>query len=145
MQTVTLDNVRIESILEFLSRNYSRVLKKEWREGDKIYAVYVHEEFVVRTSSDQTLTTVIEYDQSAERGLCTIVGSGGRQGLFGFDWGSQSDGERTVKAGIVALIEKDEMRGKRYCFNCQRWDDYEVERGQKEVICRNCGQRIELQ
>jgi hypothetical protein len=145
MQTVALDNVRIEKILDFLSRNYSRVIKKEWREGDKVRAVYLHQEFVLRTSSNQTIAVLVEYDKSVGKGMCTIVGSGGGKGLFGFDWGSESAGERTVRNRIENLIKADEKRGRRYCFNCDNWDDYEVKRGQTKVICKTCGQKIKIQ
>jgi len=113
MQTVTLDRVRIEEVLRFLSTNYSKVLKKIWREGDKIHAVFIHQEYVFRTSSSQTITTLVEYDQSVERGLCTIVASGGGEGLFQIDWGSESDGERTVKNKIVRLTKADSIDGRR--------------------------------
>jgi hypothetical protein len=145
MQTVALERVRIGKLLGFLSRNYSRVYRKEWREGDKIFAVFVHQEYVLRTSSDQTLVILVEYNQSEERGLCTVVASGGGKGLFRFDWGSGSDGERTVRTRVENLIRTDEMRSRLYCQNCDKWDDYEVSRGQTEVICRTCGQKIKVQ
>jgi hypothetical protein len=113
MQTVTLDRVRIEEVLRFLSTQYSKVLKKIWREGDKIYATFVHQEYVFRTSSNQTITTLVEYDQSIEKGLCTIVASGGGKGLFQLAWGSEFDGERTVKNNIVKLTKTDAIDGKR--------------------------------
>lgn len=145
MQTVTLERIRIRKVLDFLSRDYSRVFKKEWREGDRIFAIFVHQEFVLRTSSDQTLVTIIEYNQSEEKGLCTVVASGGGKGLFRFDWGSGSSGEQTIRSKIENLIRADERRGRRYCYNCEKWDDYETKRGQTEVICRTCGQRIKIQ
>jgi hypothetical protein len=105
--------VRIEEVLGFLSKNYSKVLKKIWREGDKIYAVFIHQEYVHRTSSNQTKTILVEYNQTVEKGLCTIVASGGGEGLFQFDWGSESDGERTVKNQIVKLIKTDPIDRRR--------------------------------
>jgi ribosomal protein S27E len=145
MQTVALERVRIRKVLDFLSRNYSRVYRKEWREGNKILAIFIHQEYVLRTSSDQTLVTIVEYNQSNERGLCTVVASGGGKGLFGFDWGSGTDGERTVSSKVENLIRTDEMRSRLYCHNCNNWQDYEVSRGQTEVICRTCGQKIKVQ
>ncbi|MGD9381335.1 MAG: hypothetical protein PVI03_02725 [Candidatus Thorarchaeota archaeon] len=145
MQTVALKRVRIRKILDFLSRNYSRVVKKEWREGDKIFAVFVHEEYVFRTSSNQTITTLVEYDKLIEKGLCTIVASGSGEGIFQWDFGSGSAGEKTVRSKIENIIRTDEMRDRLYCFNCDKWDDYDVESGQTEVTCRICGQRIKIQ
>ncbi|MHA2021076.1 MAG: hypothetical protein ACW98J_10960 [Candidatus Thorarchaeota archaeon] len=145
MKTVALERVRIRKILEFLSRNHSRVFRKEWKEGDKILAIFVHQEYVLRTSSDQTIVTIVEYNQSEEKGLCTVIASGGGKGLFRFDWGSGSAGERTVRNGIEKIIRADERRGTRYCHNCDKWDDYEAEKGQTEVFCRTCGQKIKIQ
>lgn len=145
MQTIALERVRIRRVLDFLSRNYSRVYRKEWSEGDKILAIFVHQEYVLRTSSDQTLVTIVEYNQSSERGICTVLASGGGKGLFGIDWGSGADGERTVSSKIENLIRTDEMRARLYCHSCDTWNDYEAERGRTEVFCRTCGQKIKIQ
>lgn len=145
METVALDSVRIRVILDFLARKYSRVFRKEWKEGEKVLAIFVHQEYVFRTSSDQTIVTIVEYNQSKDRGVCTIVASGGGKGIFGWDWGSGSDGERTVKHSIMRLLATDRNVGQLYCFNCDKWDEYVVEEGQTEAICRTCGQSITVQ
>ncbi len=64
--------------------------------------MFVHEEYVFRTGSYQTLTTIVE---EADIASCrvTIVGSGGGGGIFNISWGSQSAGERTIQKEIQRI------------------------------------------
>ena len=149
MRTITLEDIPIEEILGYLSSYYSRVLKKIWREGDRINAVFIHEKRVVRINGYYTISTIVEYDQSIEKGLCTIVVSGGSSGagFLGMDLGSQEAEENTLRKRIESLINPNPniMGNRRYCMHCKKWDDYKIKSGQTEVICKRCGQSISLE
>ncbi|TFG10463.1 hypothetical protein EU538_01875 [Candidatus Thorarchaeota archaeon] len=66
--------------------------------------IFIHEEYVFRTGSWQTLTTLVESDR--QRGDCrvTAIGSGGGDGMFNIDWGSERAGEHTIIESIQNLI-----------------------------------------
>jgi hypothetical protein len=91
-------------IIEYLSRNYSKVTRKVWKTDQLTIGLFIHEEYVFRTSSYQTLTTVVE--SAGDFGDCSItaIGSGGGGGLFNFSWGSQNAGENTIIKKIENMI-----------------------------------------
>lgn len=85
---------------DYLEKNYSKSYSKRWTVGDTIVAVFVHEEFVFRTSSNQTITVIYESAISQQKSRITVIASGGGQGLLGMDWGSQSAAEDTLERRI---------------------------------------------
>ncbi len=96
MKTIEFDSEFSETVLNFLIRNYSKVLSKRWNSGKNTIAVFVHEEYVKRTGSDQTITIVFEPSGVIRRSRITVIGSGGGKGIMGMDWGSESAAEDTL-------------------------------------------------
>ena len=72
-----------------------------------VMAIFIHEEYVFRTGSYQTLTTVVESKGDFGQATVTVVGSGGGGGICNFNWGSHSAGEDTVLMNIQNLIRHD--------------------------------------
>lgn len=93
-------------IIDYLSRSYSKVIRRIWRTEEQTIALFIHEEYVFRTSSYQTLTTVVE--SSGDFGDCTVtaIGSGGGGGFFNISWGSQNAGENTIISNIEKMINR---------------------------------------
>ncbi|MFW9844271.1 MAG: hypothetical protein ACFFEV_06835, partial [Candidatus Thorarchaeota archaeon] len=83
MRTIEFSNEFDESILRYLRRNYSKNFSKGWSYGNGTLAVFVHEEYVWRTSSNQTIVVIFEPAGISGRSKITIVGSGGGEGLLG--------------------------------------------------------------
>ncbi len=106
MKQITVPGEYTGMIIEYLSRNYSKVIHKIWRTDQQTIALFVHEEYVFRTSSAQTLTTIVE--SNGDFGDCTVtaIGSGGGEGLFNISWGSQSAGENTILKNIEKMINR---------------------------------------
>ena len=93
-------------VLDYLSSTYAKVTRKVWRTQELTIGIFIHEEYVFRTSSYQTLTTVVE--STGEFGDCTITvfGSGGGGGIFNISWGSQNAGENTIIKNIEKLVDR---------------------------------------
>jgi len=72
-----------------------------------VMAIFIHEQYVIRTGSYQTLTTIVESKGDFEQAIVTVVGSGGGGGICNFNWGSHSAGEDTVLKNIQDLIRHD--------------------------------------
>ena len=107
MRTIEFSSEFDNQILRYLRRNYSKNYSKGWKYGNGTLAVFVHEEYVYRTSSNQTLVVVFEPSVSSGRSRVTIIASGGGQGLLGFDWGSQSSGENTLVKKIKEITSSN--------------------------------------
>ncbi|MFW9769972.1 MAG: DUF6054 family protein [Candidatus Thorarchaeota archaeon] len=104
MKTLTFDGQYLDLVIDYLSRNYSAVTRKISRLGPDVMAIFIHEEYVWRTGSYQTLTAVVESKGNFEQAVLTVVGSGGGEGLCNFNWGSHSAGEDTIIKNVKALI-----------------------------------------
>ncbi|MGQ4912898.1 MAG: DUF6054 family protein [Candidatus Thorarchaeota archaeon] len=96
MKSVYFDSEFDDRVLSFLSARYAKVFSRVWRCDRNRVGVFTHEEYVLRTSSNQTITCIFESGRDGQRSKVTVIASGGGQGLFGFDWGSQGAGESTV-------------------------------------------------
>jgi len=105
LKTIEFSSEFDEAILRYLRRNYSKNYSKGWKYGNGTLAVFVHEEYVYRTSSNQTLVVVFEPSVSTGSSRVTIIASGGGKGLLGFDWGSESSGENTLIKKIKEITK----------------------------------------
>ena len=104
MKTLNFDIMHLERVLEYLSYNYAAVTTKINRSEKGVMAIFIHEEYVFRTGTYQTLTTIVESKRNFRQATVTVVGSGGGGGICNFNWGSQSAGEDTVLRNIQDLI-----------------------------------------
>lgn len=100
MKTVEFDSEFNELVLDYLRANYGKLYFRSWNLESNTLAIFVHDEYVLRTSSDQSITVVFEPSTRQGRTLVTAIASGGRQGLLGIDWGSQSAAEKTFEKRI---------------------------------------------
>ncbi len=92
-----------DKVLRYLRAYYSKNFSKDWRCEDETVAVFVHEEYVWRTSSHQTIVAIFEPSDIPGRSKIKVIGSGGGEGLLGFDWGSQSAAENTLAKKIEEI------------------------------------------
>ena len=111
MKTIEFDNEFNEEVLNFLRNNYSKRFGRRWSLGNNTIAVFVHDEYVMRTSSSQSITVVFEPGSRQSTSRVTVIGSGGGEGLFGMDWGSESAAENTL------LKKMREITRSRYSSN----------------------------
>ena len=104
MRAVVFSREFDERVLSFLRSNYASIYSKTWRSGASRVGVFIHEEYVLRTGTNQTLTTVFESVEGQSQSKVTVVGSGGGKGIFGIDWGSEADGERTIAVKVENIV-----------------------------------------
>jgi len=138
-----------EKIMAFLRNNYSKIHSMKWRFPDTVLSLFIHEEFVLRTKSHQTITTVLESNGGNGNCRITVIASGGK-GTWS-SWGSESAGENTVRRriekliGAKSLIDEDNII-RLECPYCKATYGYRVhstyEGGYRE--CQNCGRHIEI-
>ena len=95
MKTIEFDNEFNEQVLNFLRNNYGKKFARRWNLGNNTIAVFVHDEYVLRTSSNQSITIIFEPGSRQGTSRATVIASGGGEGLFGIDWGSESAAEKT--------------------------------------------------
>ena len=104
MRTVVFSSEFDYRVLSFLRSDYASVYSKTWKSGGSRVGVFIHEEYVFRTGTNQTLTTVFESVEGQSQSKVTVVGSGGGKGIFGSDWGSEADGEQTIAAKVEDIV-----------------------------------------
>lgn len=105
MKTLTFDGQHINRVIDYLSHNYSKVTRKVNHSPQGVLAIFIHEEYVFRTGSYQSLTSIIESQGDFGQATLTVVGSGGGGGICNFNWGSQSAGEDTVIMNVRNIID----------------------------------------
>jgi hypothetical protein len=103
LKIIEFDSEFDETVLQFLRRNYSKNYSKGWSYGNGTIAVFVHEEYVLRTSSNQSITVIFEPTETNMKTRVTVISTGGGKGLFGFDWGSESSAENTLVKKIKEI------------------------------------------
>ena len=104
MRTLNFDSQYLNQVIDYLSYNYSAVTRKINRSANSMMAVFIHEEYVFRTGSYQTLTSIVESRRDFGQATITVVGSGGGGGICNFNWGSHSAGEDTIIRNIQDII-----------------------------------------
>lgn len=105
MKTLTFDGEHINRVIDYLSHNYSKVTRKVNHTPQGVLAIFIHEEYVFRTGSYQSFTSIIESQGDFGQATLTVVGSGGGGGICNFNWGSQSAGEDTVIMNVRNIID----------------------------------------
>ena len=82
-------------------------------------AIFIHEEYIFRTSSYQILTSIVESEHGSEQATLIAVGSGGGGCICNFNWEPQSASEDTIINNVRNLIEG---HSRRY----DDWSPYEI-------------------
>ena len=93
-------------ILDVLKRRYSTKFSRVWHNEVGIVGLFIHEEYVFRTSSYQTISVVMEQPSDGKKCSITVVSSGGGKGIFNFNWGSHGAAENTLIKTIRQLVGK---------------------------------------
>ena len=106
MKTLNFDVQDLHRVIDYLSYNYSAVTRKIMQTEQGIMAIFIHEEYVFRTGTYQTLTAIVESQGDFGQATLTVVGSGGGGGICNFNWGSQSAGEDTVIRNVQNIIRQ---------------------------------------
>lgn len=117
MITFTMAGELTDRIMDILSSQYSSVYQNRWQQGNRTIAVFVHEEYVFRTGCMQTLTTIVESAESS--GACEITAvASGAGGIFGFNWGSHTAQENSLKEFLENWIENPTLLPPRLTGDC---------------------------
>jgi hypothetical protein len=96
MKTIEVPREFMRKILDVLKRRYSTKFSRVWRNEGGIVALFIHEEFVYRTTSYQTISVVVEQQSDREKCSIAVVASGGGGGMFNINWGSHDAAENTL-------------------------------------------------
>ncbi|MBS3795732.1 MAG: hypothetical protein KGY80_12580 [Candidatus Thorarchaeota archaeon] len=110
MPIFEITDLDIEILLSFLDETYSDIMKRVWRTPDHIFAVFITDELVLRTFSEQAIYIIVEHDRQPNKCRLDVSGLAGGDGLFRFDWGSQADAERTFTVRFKSLAEKHDWK-----------------------------------
>lgn len=68
--------------------------------------LFIHEEYVFRTSSYQTISVIVERPSDSKKCSITVVASGGGGGLLNINWGSHGAAENTLIKIIKLLVDR---------------------------------------
>ena len=103
MKTIKVPREFTQQILDVLKQRYSKKYSRVWRNESGIMALFIHEEFVLRTRSYQTISVVVEQPSDSRNCSIAVVASGGGGGWLNFNWGSHGAAENTL-IKVVRLI-----------------------------------------
>ncbi|MHA1963062.1 MAG: DUF6054 family protein [Candidatus Thorarchaeota archaeon] len=104
MKTFNFDGQYVNRVIDYLSHNYSGVTRKVSNTEQGVMAIFIHEEYVFRTGSYQSLTVIVESRGDFGQATLTVVGSGGGGGICNFNLGSHSAGEDTLIRNVKNII-----------------------------------------
>jgi len=105
LKTFNFDSQYVNRVIDYLSYNYSGVTRRISNTEQGVIAIFIHEEYVFRTGSYQSLTVIVESQGDFGQATLTVVGSGGGGGICNFNWGSHSAGEDTLIRNVRDVID----------------------------------------
>jgi hypothetical protein len=103
MKTIDVPREFTRKILDVLKRRYSTKFSRLWDNEGGLVGLFIHEEYVFRTSSYQTISVVVERPSDSKKCSITVVASGGGGGIFNINWGSHGAAENTL-IKIIRLV-----------------------------------------
>ncbi len=103
MKTIEVPREFTRKILDVLKRRYSTKFSRLWDNEGGLVGLFIHEEYVFRTSSYQTISVVVERPSHSKKCSITVVASGGGGGIFNINWGSHGAAENTL-IKIIRLV-----------------------------------------
>lgn len=151
MITLDIRGLDVDVLLESLSEEYSTALKRIWRSQNQVNAVFVRDELVIRTMSEQAVVVIVEHDVNANTCKVQCLALAGGSGLLRISWGSHDAAESTFRNHIKDLALKHGWRCEILpmevafrevkCPICRAIYSYPKEKVLKDgsVICQNCG------
>lgn len=104
MKTIEVPREFIRKILDVLKRRYSTKFSRVWHNEVGLVGLFIHEEYVFRTGSYQTISVIVEQPSVSKKCSITVVPSGGGGGLFNFNWGSHDAAENTLIKLIKLIV-----------------------------------------
>jgi len=106
MKTIQVPREFTRKILDVLKQRYSKKYSRVWRNEGGLVALFIHEEYVFRTSSYQTISVVVEQPSDIRNCSIAVVASGGGGGWLNFNWGSHDAAEITLTNMIRHLVSR---------------------------------------
>jgi len=103
MITYAISGLEIDVLLQSLSEKYSTALKRIWHSPAQVNAVFVRDELVLRTLSEQAVVVVVEHDVAANTCKVQCLALAGGAGLLRISWGAQDAAESTFRKLIEGL------------------------------------------
>jgi len=99
----------VESLIDFLSMEFSNKLQQVARFSDGLMAVFVRDKLMLRNMQTLTVTVTVEWKELYNAAIIRIVASGGREGIFRLDmWGAENGAEKWAQREIQkALVHID--------------------------------------
>ena len=99
----------VDSLIEFMSREFSNKFRQVTRFSDGLMAVFVRDKLMLRNMQTLTVTVTVEWKEIYNEALISIVASGGREGIFRLDWlGAENAAEKWAQREIQnALLRID--------------------------------------
>ena len=107
MKTIEVPREFTQQILDVLKQRYSKKYSRVWRNEGGIVALFIHEEFVFRTTSYQTISVVVEQQSDRKKCSIAVVASGGGGGMFNINWGSHDAAENTLINTIKLIVGRE--------------------------------------
>jgi hypothetical protein len=107
MKTIEVPREFTQQILDVLKRRYSTKFSRVWHNEVGLVGLFIHEEFVFRTTSYQTISVVVEQQSDGEKCSIAVVASGGGGGMFNINWGSHDAAENTLISIIKLIVGRE--------------------------------------
>ncbi len=106
MKTIAVPREFTKKILDVLKRRYSTKFSRVWHNEVGLMGLFIHEEYVFRTSGYQTICVVVEQPPAGNKCSITVVSSGGGKGIFNMNWGFHGAAGNTLIKTIKQLVGK---------------------------------------
>ncbi len=104
MKTIEVPREFTRKILDVLKRRYSTKFSRVWHNEVGLVGLFIHEEYVFRTSSYQTISVIVEQPSVSKKCSITVVPSGGGGGFLNLNWGSHGAAGNTLIKVIKLLV-----------------------------------------
>ncbi|MGY5877099.1 MAG: hypothetical protein RTU30_15210 [Candidatus Thorarchaeota archaeon] len=126
---IELDSEYSDLILRYLREVYGDVTYRVWTTPQGRAGVFVSQEYVFRTNSQQGIVVIFEEDN--EFGECTVTceAFAGATGLLGINLGSHKAAESTFEKRVQQFINRNKHPGDitdsivLECHYCQFYDE----------------------
>ena len=106
MKTIEVPREFTRKILDILKRRYSTKFSRVWHNEVGLVGLFIHNEYVFRTSSYQTISVIVEQLSDTRKCAITVVASGGGGGWLNINWGSHGAAENTLIKIIKLIVSR---------------------------------------
>ena len=106
MKTIEVPREFTRKILDVLKRRYSTKFSRVWHNEAGLVGLFIHDEYVFRTSSYQTISVIVEQLSDTRKCAITVVASGGGGGWLNINWGSHGAAENTLIKIIKLIVSR---------------------------------------